>query len=155
MLITAEFVIKFCKLLRLASSFLGEASIDIIRLVARVMLSAVTAKRALWLRPWLADPASKQVWCRIPYDGSSLFGNKLDSAITRATGGKSGFLPQDRRLQGQRRSFPRKQNQDRAREARGYRPGREFSRSWKARQSSFKKNAKSSMSGEKEPTKSF
>lgn len=141
--------------LRLASAFLGEASIDIIRLVARVMLSAVTAKRALWLRPWLADPASKQVWCHIPLDGSSLFGNKLDSAITRATGGKSGFLPQDRRLQGQRRPFPRKQNQDRAREAHGYRPGREFSRSWKARQSSFKKSAKSSVSGEKEPTKSF
>lgn len=59
--------------LRLASAFLGEALIDIICLVARVMLSAVTAKRSLWLHPWLADPASKQVWCRIPSDGSSLF----------------------------------------------------------------------------------
>lgn len=44
--------------LRLAAAFLGEASIDILRLVARVMLSSVTAKRALWLRPWVADPAS-------------------------------------------------------------------------------------------------
>lgn len=141
--------------LRLASAFLGEASIDIIRLTARIMLSSVTAKRALWLRPWLADPASKQVWCRIPFEGSSLFGNKLDEAITRATGGKSGFLPQDRRPQGQRRSFPKRQYQERAREARSYRPGREFSRSWKSRQSSFKKTAKSDSKGEREPTKSF
>lgn len=37
--------------LRLASAFLGEASIDIICLVARVMLSTVTVKRTLWLRP--------------------------------------------------------------------------------------------------------
>lgn len=141
--------------LRLASAFLGEASIDIIRLAARVMLSSVTAKRALWLRPWLADPASKQVWCRIPYGGSSLFGNKLDEAITRATGGKSGFLPQDRRLQGQRRTFPKRQYQDRSREARTYKPGREFSRSWKSRQSSFKKAAGSESKGERQPSKSF
>ncbi|XP_073453930.1 uncharacterized protein [Aquarana catesbeiana] len=46
--------------LKLASNFLGEPSIHI-RLVARVMLSAVTAKRTLWLCPWLADLASKQV----------------------------------------------------------------------------------------------
>lgn len=35
--------------IRLASAFLGEVSIDIVRLVARVMLSSVTARRALWL----------------------------------------------------------------------------------------------------------
>lgn len=141
--------------IRLASAFLGEASIDVIRLMSRVMLAAVSERRALWLHPWLADPASKQAWCRITFEGSSLFGNKLDSAITRATGGKSGFLPQDRRLQNQKRSFPRRQNSDRAREARSYRPGREFSRSWKSRQSSFKKPAKGGSSGNQDTTKSF
>lgn len=60
--------------LKLASVFLGEASIDIICLLAWVMLSSITANRALWLFPWLADPASKQAWCRIHFKGSSLFG---------------------------------------------------------------------------------
>lgn len=45
--------------LRLTSAFLVEASLDIIHLVAQVMLSYVTAKRALWLCPWVANPASK------------------------------------------------------------------------------------------------
>ena len=140
--------------LRLATAFLGEASIDIIRLAARVMLSSVTAKRALWLRPWLADPASKQAWCKIPFEGSSLFGNKLDSAITRATGGKSGFLPQDRRLIDQRRPQNR-QNPDRAREARFYRPGREFRKNWKRPQSTGQKFSKGKSSASREATKSF
>lgn len=94
--------------LRLVSAFLGEASIDIICLVARVMLSSITAKCALWLWPWLADPASKQVRCRIPFEGSSLFGNKLDSAIARVMGVKSGFLPQDRCPLNQKRAQPRR-----------------------------------------------
>lgn len=140
--------------LKLASVFLGEASLDIIRLVARVMLSSVTAKRALWLRPWVADPASKQAWCRIPFEGSSLFGNKLDSAISRATGGRSGFLPQDRRLLGQRRPQPR-QDQERARDARRYRPGRDFRRNWKRNQPSGQKSSKTSSSGGREASKSF
>lgn len=63
--------------LKLESAFLGEASIDVFRLVARVMLAAVKARHALWLRPCLADPDFKQVWCRIPFEGTSFFGNKL------------------------------------------------------------------------------
>lgn len=140
--------------LKLASVFLGEASIDIIRLVARVMLSSVTAKRALWLRPWVADPASKQAWCRIPFEGSSLFGNKLDSAISRATGGKSGFLPQDRRILNQRRTQPR-QEPERARDARRYRPGREFRKNWRRGQPSGQKSSKSAPSSGRETSKSF
>lgn len=85
--------------LRLASAYLGEASIEIIRLVAWVMLSAVNAKHSQWLGPWLANLAFKQVWCWIPFEVAFLFRNKLDTTIARATGGKSGFLPQDRRLQ--------------------------------------------------------
>lgn len=138
-----------------ASAFLGEASIDIIRLLARVMLSSVTAKRALWLRPWVADPASKQAWCRIPFEGSSLFGNKLDSAISRATGGKSGFLPQDRRLLGQKQTKPRRQAPDRFREARSYRPGKQAGRGWRSRQSSFQKSSKNNSGGDRDASKSF
>lgn len=41
--------------LKIAAVFLGEASIDLICLLAWIMLSSVTAKRALWLHPWLAE----------------------------------------------------------------------------------------------------
>lgn len=84
--------------LKLTALFMAEASIDLIKILAKVMLNAVIARRALWLRPLVADPASKQEWCRIPFEGHSLFGNKLDTAIAKATGGKSGFIPQDQRL---------------------------------------------------------
>lgn len=72
-------------------------AIDTIRCSARSMLHAVMAKRSLWLKPWAADTASKQNWCKIPFDGKALFGEKLDKAISWGTGGKSGLLPQDRR----------------------------------------------------------
>lgn len=54
--------------------FMAEASIDLIKILAKVMLNAVTVRRALWLMPLVADPASKQGWCRIPFDVHSLFG---------------------------------------------------------------------------------
>lgn len=141
--------------LKLAAVFLGEASIDLIRLLARVMLSSVTAKRALWLRPWLADPISKQAWCKIPFEGSSLFGNKLDDAISRATGGKSGFLPQDRRLLGRKKPQFRRRSPERSREARSYKPGRDFRKNWSRGQASFRKSAKGQTSSGREQAKSF
>ncbi|XP_068127183.1 uncharacterized protein [Hyperolius riggenbachi] len=55
--------------LKIAGDFIGEAAIDVLRSSARSMLYSVTAKRALWLRSWSADPASRQLWCKIPFDG--------------------------------------------------------------------------------------
>ena len=141
--------------LKLASVFLGEASIDVLRLLSRSMLSSVTAKRALWLRPWIADPASKQAWCKIPFEGTSLFGNKLDSAIAKATGGKSGFLPQDRRLFGQKKPQPRRQYTERSRDARSYKPNRDFRRNWRGGQSSTRRSSKNPAPAGQDSTKSF
>lgn len=75
-----------------------EEAIDTIHRSARSMLHLVLAKRALWLKPWVADLASKQNWFKILFDGKALFGEKLDKAISRVTGGKSGLLLQDRRV---------------------------------------------------------
>lgn len=36
--------------IKLTVAFVAEAAIDIVKLQARVMMSSVTAKRALWLR---------------------------------------------------------------------------------------------------------
>lgn len=59
--------------IKLTSSFMVEASVDIDKLLARMMLWSVTGKRALWLKSWLADQAFKHDWCKILYKGHSLF----------------------------------------------------------------------------------
>lgn len=59
--------------------------LDMTRFSSRAILFAVTARRALWLKPWLPDPTLKSKCCKIPYMGSSLFGSKLDTAISKVT----------------------------------------------------------------------
>lgn len=72
---------------------MAEASVDIIRSSARVMLASVMYRRALWLK---ADAASKSNYCKIPYDETKLFGSKLDLGISKVTSGKSGLIPLDK-----------------------------------------------------------
>lgn len=86
-------LVPLIKLIKLAATFFSEASVDLIKLIARLMSSAIIARRALWLRPWMAHPASKTAWCKISDQDQMLFGGKLDAAISKATGGKSGSLP--------------------------------------------------------------
>lgn len=74
-------------------------------------------------------------WCKIPYGGSSVFGTKMDSAISKVTGGKSGLIspigkPEPQKGPAYRRDLPVKY-----RDVRSYRPGREFRRDWKTRPS--------------------
>lgn len=75
-----EQIIRALDELKLASDFMAEAAIDSLKCSVRTMLYSITAKRALWLKPWVADPSSTQTWCRIPFDGKALFGEKLDAA---------------------------------------------------------------------------
>ena len=63
---------------------------DLVKLLAKIMAFAVTAKRALWLRHWVADSIFKLSLCNIPFNGKVLFGKTLEEAISRATGGKVG-----------------------------------------------------------------
>lgn len=133
-------IIKALDELKLASDFMAEAAIDVLKCSSRAMLYSITARRALWLKPWSADPTSKQSWCRIPYNGKALFGDKMDAAITRVTGGKSGLIPQDRSRR--KRFVSRPAGQQRARDSRTYRPGREYRRGWKGSQATFLKAGK-------------
>ena len=84
--------------LRLSADFVRVAAIDTIRCSARSMLHSVMVKRVFWLKDWLADLFSKQNWCKIPFSGKALFRDKTDNAISRLSEGKSGMLPQDRRM---------------------------------------------------------
>lgn len=136
----SEEIIKALDELKLASDFIAEAAIDVLKCSSRAMLYSITARRALWLKPWSADPTSKQSWCRIPYDGKALFGEKMDTAITRVTGGKSGLIPQDRSRR--KRFANRPAGQLRGKDSRSYRPGREYRRGWKGSQATFLRSAK-------------
>ena len=130
-------VISTLQEIRLAGDFVAGASVDAIRSSARSMLASVMARRALWLKPWVADTTSKSNWCKIPYDGANLFGAKLDSAISKVTGGKSGLIPSDRRPKPQRNPTFRRNLPERYREAGTYRPGREFRRDWRTTRPPF------------------
>lgn len=138
--------------LKLAGDFVAEALVDNIRSSARVMLASVMARRALWLKPRVADTASKANWCKIPC-GSNLFGSKW--AISKVTGGKSGLIPFDRRLKPQKGLSYRHTLLGRYREANTYRPGREFKRNWRNTQSSFFRMQKSMTTPTGEQQKSF
>lgn len=52
-------IIKALEELKWAVDFVGEAAIDMVRCSANSMLHSFIAKRALWLKPWTADLASK------------------------------------------------------------------------------------------------
>ncbi|KAM5191488.1 uncharacterized protein ACMZJ9_021274 [Mantella aurantiaca] len=131
---TSAETINTLREMKVAANFIAEASVDLIKLLARVMLWSTTSRRALWLKPWIADPLSKQTWCKIPFEGRSLFGDKLDAAISKVTGGRSGFLPQDRQFSKQRKFVSQTGGQNRLREARSYRPGRGSRRPWRSQQ---------------------
>lgn len=74
-------------------------------------------------------------WCKTPYGGSSVFGTKMDLAISKVTGGKSGLIPSDRRPEPQKGPAYRRDLPVKYRDARSYRPGRKFRRDWKTRPS--------------------
>lgn len=48
-------VIEALEKLNLTAAFLAESSIDLVRILARLMARAVTTKRMLWLRHWTTD----------------------------------------------------------------------------------------------------
>ncbi|XP_041429587.1 lamina-associated polypeptide 2-like isoform X2 [Xenopus laevis] len=120
-----------------AAEFCLEAAVDISRLSARSMAYNVAARRALWLRTWYADTASKSTLCRLPFEGGRLFGKSLDELISKSSGGKSTLLPQTKRPQEvSRRQYDRYPSR-RKEEAKAYRPGREYRSNWRSGQTGF------------------
>uniref|UniRef100_A0A803JXE6 Lamina-associated polypeptide 2 alpha C-terminal domain-containing protein n=1 Tax=Xenopus tropicalis TaxID=8364 RepID=A0A803JXE6_XENTR len=80
-----------------AVHFLCDSSMDTLQLLAKTSAMSIGARRALWMKTWSADPASKKNLVALPFTGASLFGPELDSLISKITGGKSNFLPQDKK----------------------------------------------------------
>ncbi|XP_053319126.1 uncharacterized protein LOC128490990 [Spea bombifrons] len=87
---------KLFKNLRLANSFLLEAAEEGLKLSARNMGLSSVARRALWLRSWAADTASKSTLCDLPFERTKLFGSSLEELIRHMSDTKKA-LPQDRK----------------------------------------------------------
>lgn len=117
-----EKIISSLQELKLAGNLVAETLVNVVRSSARATLASVMARRALWLKTWVADPASKTNWCKIPYDGLKLFGSKLDSAISKVTGDKSGLISSIRRPKPQKGPAFKRNLLERYREERSYRP---------------------------------
>uniref|UniRef100_A0A1B8XUH8 Lamina-associated polypeptide 2 alpha C-terminal domain-containing protein n=1 Tax=Xenopus tropicalis TaxID=8364 RepID=A0A1B8XUH8_XENTR len=55
-------------------SFLAEAATEITKLAAKATANTVVARRALWMRHWTGDTASKMKLLSLKFTGESLFG---------------------------------------------------------------------------------
>ncbi|XP_041420125.1 uncharacterized protein LOC121394150 isoform X2 [Xenopus laevis] len=80
-----------------AIAFLADASMEVTKLAAKTTANVVVARRALWLRHWTGDTASKLRLLSLKFTGDSLFGPDLKQIISEVTGGKSTFLPTGKR----------------------------------------------------------
>ncbi|XP_066430228.1 lamina-associated polypeptide 2, isoforms alpha/zeta-like [Eleutherodactylus coqui] len=82
-------------LLRMATGFLADASMETVRLGARMAALSNTARRAVWVKEWSGDAASKNRLCTLPFRGGRIFGPDLDRLLEKAAD-KSHGLPATR-----------------------------------------------------------
>ncbi|KAM4795957.1 von Willebrand factor A domain-containing protein 3B [Rhinophrynus dorsalis] len=90
-------LLKEVEVMKEATNFSFDSSLDIIRLMARLSSFSVAARRALWLKSWNADTPSKSKMVALPFIDIPLFGKYLEDIIKKVSGGKSTFLPQEYR----------------------------------------------------------
>uniref|UniRef100_A0A803JDW7 Lamina-associated polypeptide 2 alpha C-terminal domain-containing protein n=1 Tax=Xenopus tropicalis TaxID=8364 RepID=A0A803JDW7_XENTR len=82
--------------IKLAVDFLCDVSVDTLKLGARTMALSTAGRRALWLKAWAADSASKNSLISMPFEPGKLFGSALDKLIENLSTGKDKVLPQER-----------------------------------------------------------
>ncbi|XP_041432166.1 uncharacterized protein LOC121397937 [Xenopus laevis] len=124
--------------LKLATEFLSEASLDLVRLTAQHMVLSVVARRGLWLRACSFKGALIEDLCNLPFTGSLLFGAKLDEIIKKTSIGERFFLMgKNRKWFGYLQNINRENKYDRY--FHYYQPGRLSMRpsSWRGGQSIF------------------
>ncbi|KAE8603522.1 hypothetical protein XENTR_v10014354 [Xenopus tropicalis] len=81
-----------------ASDFLTEAALSSVDILAKTTAFATSARRALWLKPWVADIASKNRLLNLPFEGEKLFGSQLELLVEKKSDDKVRSLPQDKKL---------------------------------------------------------
>ena len=74
-----------------AVAYMADASAEAIKFSARSAALANSARRALWLKTWPGDAASKSKLCGIPFSGDLLFDPELESILDRTADKKKAF----------------------------------------------------------------
>lgn len=108
-----------------ATEYVADGLIDSLRLTANSSAAVNTARRAVWLRTWDGDLASKQRLCALPCNGERLFGEALDEALDRAGDKKKKLLSGAQPPSGR---FSRQPNRNRDPRPRSRRPWKNFSK---------------------------
>lgn len=88
-------ILESLPLLKMATSFLADASAETVKLSARTSVLSNSVRRVLWLKSWSGDLASKNKLCSLPFYGQFIFGPDLDKILERASDKKKGF-PEER-----------------------------------------------------------
>ncbi|KAE8628492.1 hypothetical protein XENTR_v10000040 [Xenopus tropicalis] len=91
--------------IKLATDFLCDVAVDTLKLGARTMALSTAGRRALWLKAWAADSASKNTLISMPFEPGKLFGSALDKLIENLSTGKDKVLPQNKQKSQYRSSF--------------------------------------------------
>ncbi|XP_066430229.1 uncharacterized protein [Eleutherodactylus coqui] len=92
-------------LLQQATGFLADASMESVRFGARSAALSNTARRAVWVKAWTGDNASKNRLCSLPFQGHRIFGPSLDTLLEKASD-KSQGLPAERPVKRPSSSYP-------------------------------------------------
>ncbi|XP_069833883.1 lamina-associated polypeptide 2, isoforms alpha/zeta-like [Dendropsophus ebraccatus] len=112
-----------------AVDFMTDASADTLRLAARATAVSNSARRAIWVKDWKGEAASKSKLCALPCQGELLFGPALDSILEKASDRKRKFPsvppPPKRPFHGKGRggaqtSYPKQRNWKAPGKGRGY-----------------------------------
>lgn len=100
-----------------AVAYVSDASAESIRMTAKAAALANSVRRALWLKTWQGDTASKNKLCGVPFLGDLLFGPDLDSVLDRTADKKKSF-PVKKKKQPVKRFFrpQRAQEQNKSQE---------------------------------------
>lgn len=72
-------------------AYIADASAESVRMSARSSALTNSARRALWLKTWQGDSASKVKLCGIPLTGDLLFGPGLETVLDRTADKKKAF----------------------------------------------------------------
>ncbi|KAM4028388.1 heterogeneous nuclear ribonucleoproteins A2/B1 isoform 1-T1 [Anomaloglossus baeobatrachus] len=101
-----EELLESLPLLKKATCFLADTSVESVRLAARTSVLSNSARRALWLKAWSGDSTSKMRLCSLPFKGDLVFGPALDDILDKATDRKALPDPRPNRKRSFRPSMP-------------------------------------------------
>ena len=74
-----------------AVGYMADASAESIRMSARSSALINSARRALWVKTWSGDAASKVKLCGLPFEGDLVFGSGLEAVLDRTADRKKAF----------------------------------------------------------------